>query len=130
MDNRGPGYREHPEHRVVVEPFAGWVTVDAGGKRIADSRRALAVRESGYPVVYYLPRPDVDMAALQPRSEHTSCPFKGEASYFGLAHEDVSIAFSYEEPYDEVRALAGHIAFYPQRVDKLIALPDINERAP
>ena len=56
--------------------------VTVGGKVIADTRAALMLREASYPAVQYIPRRDVDMAALT-RSEHTTyCPYKGDASHF------------------------------------------------
>lgn len=128
MDNSGAGTQRDPTHRVDVEPFAGWVTVEMGGRRIASSRRALLVRETGYPPVYYLPREDVEMGSLQRRPERTFCPYKGEASYYGWDDGELSVAFSYEEPFAEVRALEGHLAFYPQRVQRWVALPDSTER--
>jgi uncharacterized protein (DUF427 family) len=54
------------------------------GKVIADTRDALTLREASYPAVQYIPRRDVDMAALT-RSEHTTyCPYKGDASYYSI----------------------------------------------
>jgi uncharacterized protein (DUF427 family) len=51
---------------------------------IADTRDALTLREASYPPVQYIPRRDVDMAALT-RSEHTTyCPYKGDASYYSI----------------------------------------------
>jgi hypothetical protein len=44
----------------------------------------LTLREASYPPVQYIPRRDVDMAALM-RSEHTTyCPYKGDASYYSI----------------------------------------------
>ena len=52
---------------------------------IADTRNALTLREASYPPVQYIPRRDVDMAALV-RSEHTTyCPYKGDASYYSIS---------------------------------------------
>ena len=60
------------------------VVVTVAGKVIADTRNALTLREASYPAVQYIPRRDVDMAALT-RSEHTTyCPYKGAASYYSI----------------------------------------------
>jgi uncharacterized protein (DUF427 family) len=61
------------------------------------------------------------------RSAHTSyCPYKGDASYFNLSapgHSSENAIWSYEMPYEAVRAITNHVAFYPDRVE-------ISEQAP
>ena len=52
------------------------VRVLLSGIVIADTRKALALREAKYPIIYYIPRADVDLTLLT-RSEHTTyCPFR------------------------------------------------------
>lgn len=121
-DNPAPGYLKKPDHVVAVKPFSGRVAVTLGGETIADSRNALAVEESGYGAVYYLPRADVrmDLATATENSSH--CPFKGDASYYtfvagGKTAENA--AWTYAAPFDEAAALAGHLAFYTERVDSV-----------
>jgi hypothetical protein len=69
--------------------------------------------------VQYIPRKHVNMSLLA-RSDHASyCPFKGEASYFNLkplGDDGASAVWIYEAPYPAVAAIAGHVAFYPDRV--------------
>ena len=63
-----------PDHPISIEPNRSRVVVKVGGKIIADTGEALTLREASYPPVQYIPRRDVNMAALA-RSEHTSyCP--------------------------------------------------------
>ncbi len=54
------------------------------------------------------------------RSGHASyCPYKGDAGYFDLAalgETGAGAVWTYEHPYDAVAAIAGHLAFYPDRV--------------
>ena len=61
-----------PDHPIAIEANPARVVVTVGGKVIADTNAALTLREASYPSVEYIPRPDVDMAALV-RSEHTTC---------------------------------------------------------
>ena len=73
-----------PDHPISIDNSSSRVVVTLGGKVIADTRHALTLREASYPAVQYVPRRDVNMAALT-RSQHTTfCPYKGEASYFSI----------------------------------------------
>ncbi|MBI1406295.1 MAG: DUF427 domain-containing protein [Caulobacter sp.] len=90
------------------------------GHEIADSDKALVLKEGDYPPVVYFPREDVELGVLR-RTDHTSrCPFKGEASYFTL-YRDARVvenaAWSYEDPIEGVELIRDHIAFYPQHVE-------------
>ena len=115
----GPGYAKHPEHTVTVEPAPSRVRVERGGLVLADSDRALILREADYPAVAYIPREHVSMDAMEPESRTTQCPFKGDASYFTITGGGEPVAggaWTYETPYDEVSEIAGHVAFYPEHV--------------
>ena len=113
-----PG-RDHP---ITVERNPSRVVVTLGGKVIADTAHALTLREAGYPQVHYIPRKDVDMAALT-RSQHsTYCPYKGDASYYSIpagGARSVNAIWTYEDPYEAVAAIRDHLAFYPDRVDSI-----------
>ncbi len=109
-----------PKHPITVEISDKTVRVTAGGAVIAESVRALVMREADYPPVYYIPRDDVDMTALTANSHTSYCPFKGEASYFSLVGADGENAvWSYEDPYPAVRDIKDCLAFYPSRVDAI-----------
>jgi len=73
-----------PDHPITIEPAGRRVTVRAGGKVVAASDHALALKEASYPVVYYLPRGDADMALYERTGLSTHCPYKGDANYFSL----------------------------------------------
>jgi uncharacterized protein (DUF427 family) len=118
---RTPG----PDHPITVEPTGGRVVVRAGGQVIAESTRALTLREADYPPVQYLPLDDVTAGALRPTDSRTYCPYKGDASYYALAadgEEAADAVWTYVEPYPAVGEIAGHVAFYPQHVE--LALGD------
>lgn len=111
--------RVGPDHPIDVEPAGDRVVVRAGRHVVADSERALVLREAGCPPVYYLPSSDVRPGALRPSPTRTHCPYKGEASYYSVVTDDGVIAdaaWRYSEPYPDVAAIAGHLAFYPERV--------------
>ncbi|MFO1050142.1 MAG: DUF427 domain-containing protein [Geminicoccaceae bacterium] len=92
------------------------------GLVVADSSRALALREGSYPTVLYIPRADADMTLLHRSARTSHCPHKGDANYFGLQVDgrvSADAAWTYEAPKPEVADIAGHLAFYPDRVDAI-----------
>ncbi len=110
------------EHPITVTPNAARVVVTVGGKVVADSGKALTLREASYPPVQYIPRADVDFGLLERTEHETYCPFKGDAAYYsvrtagGLAENAV---WTYEAPYDAVAEIKDHVAFYPAKVDAI-----------
>ncbi|HEX3430467.1 MAG TPA: DUF427 domain-containing protein [Rhizomicrobium sp.] len=111
-----------PDHPISIEPNPARIVVRVGGKIIADTNNALTLREASYPPVQYIPRQDVDMAALT-RSEHTTyCPYKGDASYYSIpsgGDRSRNAVWTYETPFDAMARIKDHIAFYPDRVDEI-----------
>jgi uncharacterized protein (DUF427 family) len=113
-------------HPITIAPAAHRVRITHGGRVIADTRRALALREASYPVVHYIPRDDVDMSALSRTAHTTHCPYKGDAAYYAIAldgHASDNAIWTYEAPFAAVSGIGGHLAFYPQRVDAIELLP-------
>jgi uncharacterized protein (DUF427 family) len=111
-----------PEHPITIEPTGARVVVSLAGIVIADSRNALTLREASYPAVQYIPRQDVDMSLLVATSHKTYCPYKGDCSYFSIPHggeRATNAVWTYEVPYPAVSSIAGHVAFYPNRVDAI-----------
>ncbi len=106
-----------PDHPITVEPNPNRVIVRLGDRIIADTTRALTLREASYPAVLYIPREDADMTALA-RTDHASyCPLQGRR--FLLQHprgrrRSVNAIWTYETPYDAVARIRGHLAFYPR----------------
>ncbi|MFZ1425770.1 MAG: DUF427 domain-containing protein [Geminicoccaceae bacterium] len=111
-----------PDHPITIERNPNRVVVTVGGKAIADTTEALVLREAHYPSVQYIPREDVDMAALERSATRTYCPYKGDAAYFSIrsgGERSVDAIWTYEAPYDAVVAIKDHLAFYPDRVDAI-----------
>ena len=111
-----------PDHPINITPTRGRVTIVVSGKRIADTREALTLREAAYPAVQYIPRKDVDETQLQRTSHHTYCPYKGECAYYSIpsgGERSVNAVWTYEAAYASVSAIQGYLAFYPDRVDAI-----------
>jgi len=115
-----------PRHPITVQPAGVRVVVRVAGRVIADSSSALTLREADYPAVHYLPREDVDMTALERTSQQSYCPFKGDAAYYSIpaaGERGLDAVWTYEEPYDAVRGIKDHLAFYVNRMDAVEELP-------
>ena len=115
LENLGNG-----PHRVQVELSPRWVRVKFNGETIADSKRALLLRESNHLPVYYFPPEDVRQDLLEPTELHTHCPYKGEASYWTVRVGDrvaENAMWGYLDPLAEREDIRGYRAFYWQRMD-------------
>ena len=88
------------------------------GTVLADTTAAIAMQESTYPVVQYVPLTDVGQTLLQRTASSTYCPFTGDASYLAVTAEPElgDVVWACDAPYDAVAEIAGHVAFHPDRV--------------
>jgi uncharacterized protein (DUF427 family) len=102
-------------HRIETHPESRRLRIGVGGRTVADTGRALALTEGSLPTRWYIPREDIS-APLERSDKRTTCPFKGEAAHFSVAGEE-SVAWSYEDPLEQVSAIRNLVAFYNERVD-------------
>jgi uncharacterized protein (DUF427 family) len=109
------------EHPITIEPTRGRVQVRVNGQIVADTQAALTLQEATLLGVQYIPMSDVVQEVLTRTDTKTYCPFKGEASYYSVTtggRDTVDDAiWTYEEPYPAVAAIAGHVAFYPNKAE-------------
>jgi uncharacterized protein (DUF427 family) len=108
-----------PDHPITITRNPRRVRVSIDGEVIAESDAALTLQEASYPAVQYLPRDAANMALLTRTDRTTHCPYKGDASYFSIESGGRSIAnavWSYEQPFPAMAEIAGHLAFYPDKV--------------
>jgi len=115
-----------PDHPITIASNPNKVRVVFDGQVIAETDRALSLKEAAYPPVQYIPREDVRMDLLQRVSHTTYCPYKGDAAYYSIAVDGKTAAnavWTYEQPYAAVASIEGKLAFYPDRVDSIEELP-------
>jgi uncharacterized protein (DUF427 family) len=109
-----------PDHPITLETSTSHVVVESGSVVIAETSRALEMREASYPTVFYIPIDDVDQRHLRPSQHHTWCPYKGEASYYdivdGTGSDLANSIWYYDDPFPAVNDIRGHVAFYTDRV--------------
>ncbi|MEO3842650.1 DUF427 domain-containing protein [Streptomyces sp. B22F1] len=115
---------QDPYHRVDAVRSTRHVRVAIDGQVVAESRRPLAVFETGLPAQFYLPPEDVRLELFEPTATRTGCPYKGYASYRTYRGEGTperaDVAWSYEEPLPEAAPLAGYVAFYDSVADVVV----------
>jgi uncharacterized protein (DUF427 family) len=107
-------------HTITISPSQAHVVVTLGGEKLAETDRPVQLDETGLPTRYYLPREDVRTDLLEPTDTVTTCPFKGQASYWsaqvgGETQQD--LVWSYETPIPQAEGIRGLMSFYPDRVE-------------
>ena len=104
--------------RITIEKAPGLWVVRAGGAVLGETQSALRLHEQGHGPVVYFPRSAIAMEFLEKTATRTTCPFKGEATYYAI-HTRSSVikdaAWSYEDPKPEVAEIRDHLAFYPEK---------------
>ncbi len=108
-------------HYAEISPAKGTIaaTAKADGSLLAETTHALKLSEfhfgKVFPPVFYIPRGDIDFSRLVKNQGHsTHCPIKGEASYYSLKTDEglvENIAWSYQDPLDQVADIKNHLAF-------------------
>jgi len=108
-----------PDHPITITPTRKRIRISAGGIVVADTTRALTLKEAAYPAVQYIPRDDAEIGKLVRTDRVTHCPYKGDANYFSIRAGERLIdnaIWTYEQPYPAMAEIAGHLAFYPDKV--------------
>jgi uncharacterized protein (DUF427 family) len=92
-----------------------------GGETIVDSRHAKLLHEQNHLPIYYFPEEEVRMDLLEPTDHTSRCPFKGEARYWSVhagGRVADNAAWAYPDPIEGAPPLAGHVAFYWNKLDQ------------
>lgn len=113
------GHLRDPYHRVDVRSSTRHVEAVIGAQVVALSEHPKVLSETGLPNRWYFAPDEVRRDLLQPSTTRTSCPYKGEASYFDLwlgTHQITDVAWSYADPLPESRAIAGYFCFAEEYV--------------
>jgi class 3 adenylate cyclase/uncharacterized protein (DUF427 family) len=120
-------------YRVSIFPSQNRIRAVFNGQTVADSARALVMRETRLPRTYYF-HPDDVRTDLLTRTDHlTNCPFKGNASYWTIEAGDktaVNAAWSYEDAFDEALIVKGYIAFDWKAIDTWLCDEEVLDRQP
>lgn len=104
---------------IRIRTAPGTYVVRAGDAVLGESARVQELTEGSYPPVLYFPREDIAMAMLDRTDRSSTCPHKGQASYYSIVTPGGTLAnavWTYETPKAGCEAIAGHLAFYTDRV--------------
>jgi uncharacterized protein (DUF427 family) len=115
-DERIVGHAADAYHRIDIRQTSRHLVVQHNDQVVANTKRPLALYESGFAPRWYVPSADVDSAALARAEGQTFCPYKGLCSYYDIGGAAKS-AWSYPDAYTEVRRISGCISFEPNLVD-------------
>lgn len=100
---------------IKIRPAEGTWVVRAGGAVLGETDAALELCEGPYDPVIYFPRNSIAMAFLEHSDTVTTCPHKGQASYFSIVTKSTVLkdaVWSYETPKDGVAEIKDHLAFF------------------
>src|SRR5262245_5333105 len=76
------------EKLMTIERNPMRVRVVFSSRVIADTTRALTLKETGLPPVQYIPRADADMSLLQRTMHKSHCGYKGDAAYYTIRTDE------------------------------------------
>lgn len=120
-----------PFKRIDILPSSRHVRVELDGVVLAESDRVVALYETSLPTRWYLPREDVRLDLLEPSTKHTTCAYKGVASYLsaeGEAGQD--IAWFYPDPLHEAAPVRDLVAFWSERTTMTVDGEPFGRRGP
>lgn len=104
---------------IKITKADGTFSIRAAGAVLGQSSNVLVLTEGERAPVHYVPRADLAMAFFDKTDHSTHCPHKGDASHYTLQAKSgpiVNAAWSYETPNAGMEQIAGHLAFYSDKV--------------
>jgi uncharacterized protein (DUF427 family) len=118
-DDRVVGHATDSYHRIDIRATSRHLVVRDADRVIADSRRPLALYESGFAPRWYVLRDDAMVSAFKPAAGQTFCPYKGLASYYNIGDRKRA-AWSYTRAWPEVARVRDMLSFEPDKIDVYI----------
>lgn len=114
-DERIMGHAADSYHRIDTRQASRNLVIRHHDRVIADTKRPIVLYESGFAPRWYVPHADIDDSALTFVEHQTFCPYKGVCSYYDIGDAHLA-AWSYREPFSEVRRISGLVSFEPDIV--------------
>jgi uncharacterized protein (DUF427 family) len=114
-DERIMGHAADSYHRIDIRQSSRHLVVHHRDRVVADTKRPIALYESGFAPRWYVPRADIDESALTPVEHQTFCPYKGVCSYYDIGEARLA-AWSYRDAYPQVGRISDLVSFEPDIV--------------
>lgn len=98
----------HPLQRNYIK--LGIMKAIYNGKVLAQSEDTVVVENN-----HYFPESSLNKEYFLPSDKHTTCPWKGLASYYTInvdGSENPDAAWFYPEPKDAAKEIKNHVAFW------------------
>lgn len=131
-DEQVVGHPRNPYHRIDCVRSRRRLRVTASEVTLVDTDDVVFLDETALLPRLYVAREHVRMDLLVPSDTRTYCPYKGEASYWSLAADDVTVAdvaWSYDDPLPESSPIATMLCFDDRRVEVTADLPSASSTA-
>jgi uncharacterized protein (DUF427 family) len=112
--------RQCLDKNIKITKASGRVHVIFDDAEIASTIDALELDEPGAPLRIYIPRDHIQPGILEATDHHTTCPYKGEASYYTiktLTATGENQAWYYPDPCPLVEPIRDMIAFWGDRIE-------------
>ncbi|WP_299291753.1 DUF427 domain-containing protein [uncultured Mucilaginibacter sp.] len=96
--------------RTIKSPRPNIMKAEWNNQVIAESDATIVVENN-----HYFPLEAVKKEFLKPSSTHTTCPWKGLASYYSLdvdGKQNPDAAWFYSEPKDAAKQIKNYVAFW------------------
>ena len=87
------------------------ITAEFGGQVVAESDETVVVEGN-----HYFPPASVKWDLFSKTDQSTTCPWKGQATYYSIevnGESEANVAWQYEEPLPDAANIKDHVAFYP-----------------
>lgn len=114
-DERIVGHAADSYHRIDIRQSSRNLVVRHRDRIVADTKRPLALYESGFAPRWYVLRADIDESALTLVQHQTFCPYKGLCSYYDIDGARLG-GWSYRQAYAQVARINDLISFEPDIV--------------
>ncbi len=114
------GHPRNPYHRIDCVRSDRRLRVEFGGEVLVDTHSTIVLFETALPPKLYVRSELIRAGVLSPSATTSYCPYKGTASYWNAEFNGIvipDVAWSYEDPLPESVAIAGHLSFYPDRLE-------------
>jgi uncharacterized protein (DUF427 family) len=120
------GHPRNPYHRVDCVRTTRRLQITCRGLPVVDTTETTGVYETSLAPRLYVSPDDLLTGALVPSATRSYCAYKGTASYWSLViatHTVPDVAWSYEDPRPESRAIGGLVCFDETKVEVAAELP-------